>query len=112
MPQIQSYYRQLFAIASNSQLEFANVANEYVAGQQRKLQEAIDGAARHVPAAAETAVTSLKSAIAAAGTWYETTYKATQQAIHVAESNAAAVSAAVSKTTRQAVEPASRTTSK
>ena len=111
-PQIQSYYRQLFAIASNSQLEFANVINEYVTGQQRKLQEAIGGAARHAPAAAETAITSLKSAIAAAGTWYETTYKATQQAILAAESNAAAVSEVVSKTTRQAAERAARAASK
>lgn len=110
--QIQSYYQQLFAIASDSQLEFATIANEYGAAQQRKLREAIDGTARHAPAAAETAIASLKSAIAAAGTWYETTYKAAQQAIHVAESNAAAVSEVVSKTTRQAAERAARATSK
>ncbi|SIO72716.1 phasin family protein [Burkholderia sp. GAS332] len=111
-PQIQSYYQQLFAIASNSHLDFSNVANEYVAGQQRELQEVIDGVARHAPATSEIAIASLKSAIAAAGTWYETTTKAAQQAIRVAESNAAAVSAAVAKTTRQAVEQASRATSK
>ena len=111
-PQIQSYYRQLFAIASKSQLEFANVANEYAAGQQHKLQKMIDGAARHAPATAETAIASLKSAIAAAGTWYETTYKAARQAILTAESNAAAVSEVVSKTTRQAAERAARATSK
>lgn len=113
VPQIQAYYRQLFAIASSSQMEFANVANEYVAGQQHKLQEVIDGTARYAPATAETAIASLKSAIAAAGTWYETTYKAAQQAVVTAESNAAAVvSEAVSKTTRQAAERAARATSK
>lgn len=112
VPQIQAYYRQLFAIASSSQMEFANVANEYVTGQQHKLQEVIDGTARYAPATAETAIASLKSAIAAAGTWYETTYKAAQQAILTAESNAAAVSEAVSKTTRQAAERAARATSK
>ncbi|MFM0133824.1 hypothetical protein [Paraburkholderia sediminicola] len=76
------------------------------------MQEMIDGAARHAPATAETAITSLKSAIAAAGTWYETTYKAAQQAILTAESNAAAVSEVVSKTTRQAADRAARATSK
>ena len=112
VPRIQSYFSQLFAIASNTQLEFANVVNEHFAEQQRRLQELIDGAAQHAPAAAETAITALKSAIAATGTWYETTRKAAQQAIHVAESNAEAVSAAVSKTTRQAIEQGSRATSK
>ncbi|MGB8414916.1 hypothetical protein [Paraburkholderia sp.] len=95
MQQIRSHCRQLFAAALNFQLEFANVANEYVAGQQRKLQVLIDGAARRAPVTAETTITSLKSAIAAAGTWYETTYKAAQQAVHVAECNAAAVSEVV-----------------
>jgi hypothetical protein len=103
---------QLFAIASNAQLEFANVTSTQFAEQQGKLQNLIDDAAQHAPAAAETAITALKSAITATGTWYETTRKAAQQAIHVAESNAEAVSAAVSRTTRQAAEQASRTTSK
>jgi phasin family protein len=111
-PRIQSYYGQLFAIALNAQLEVANVANEHFTAQQRKLRELIDGAAQHAPAAAEPAITALKSAIDATGTWYETARKAAQQAIHVAESNAEAVSAAVSRTTRQAVEQASRVTSK
>jgi phasin family protein len=112
VPRIQSYYSQLFAIASNAQLALANVTNEHFAAQQRKLQELIDGAAQHAPAAAETAITALKSAIDATGTWYETTRKAAQQAIHVAESNAAAASEVVSKTTRQAAERAARATSK
>ena len=110
--QIQSHCQQLFAIASDFQLEFSTIANEYVAAQQRKLRRLIDGAARHAPVTAETTITSLKSAIAAAGTWYETTYKAAQQAVHVAESNAAEVSEVVSKTTRQAAERAARATSK
>jgi phasin family protein len=101
-PRIQSYYSQLFAIVSNAQLEFVNVANGQLAQQQRKLQNLIDEAAQHAPAAAESAITALKSAITATGNWYETTRKAAQQAIHVAESNAEAVSTAVSKTAKRA----------
>lgn len=112
VPRIQSYCSQLFAITSNAQLDRAYVTNEHFVAQQRKLQELIDRPVQHAPAAAETAITALKSAIDATGTCYETTRKAAQQAIYVAESNAEAVSAAVSRTTRQAVEQASRTTSK
>lgn len=111
-PRLRSYYSQLHTIVSNSQLELGNVASEQFAEQQRKLQSLIDDAAQHAPAAAESAITALKSAITAAGTWYETTRKAAQQAIHVAESNAEAVSTAVSKTTKRAIEQATRATSK
>jgi phasin family protein len=111
-PRVQSYYSQLFAIASNAQLEFSNVVSEQFATQQSKLQSLIDDAAQHAPAAAETAITALKSAITATGNWYETTRKAAQQAIQVAESNAEAVSTAVSKTTRRAVEQGTRFASK
>jgi len=112
VPRVQSYYSLLFTIALNGQLEFANVCSEQFADQQRKLHNLIDDAAQHAPAAAETAITALKSAITATGTWYETTRKATQQAIHVAESNAEAVSTSVSKTTKRAVEQAIRAASK
>ncbi|MCX4159808.1 MULTISPECIES: TIGR01841 family phasin [Paraburkholderia] len=109
---VQSYYGQLFAIASDAQLEFANVASEQFATQQSKLQSLIDDAAQHAPATSETAITAFKSAISATGNWYETTRKAVQQAIQVAESNAEAASSAVSKTTRRAVEQGTRSTSK
>jgi phasin family protein len=101
-PRSQAYYNQLFAIFSNAQLEFITVANGQFAEQQRKLQNLIDDAAQHAPAAAESAIIALNSAITAAGTWYETTRKAAQQAIHVAESNAEAISAAVLKTAKRA----------
>jgi phasin family protein len=101
-PRIQSYCSQLFAIVSNAQLEFVNIANGQFAEQQRKLQSLIDDAAQHAPAAAESAITALKSAITATGTWYETTRKAAQQAIHVAESNAEAVSTVMSKMAKRA----------
>jgi phasin family protein len=101
-PRIQSYYSQLFAIVANAQLEFVNVANGQFAEQQRKLQNLVDEAAQHAPAAAESAIIALKSAITATGTWYETTCNVAQQAIHVAESNAEAVSTAVSKTAKRA----------
>ncbi len=111
-PRLQSYYSQLHTIVSNSQLELGNVAGEQFVEQQRKLQSLIDDAAQRAPAAAESAITALKSAITATGTWYETARKAAQQAIHVAESNAEAVSTAVSKTTKRAIEQATRATSK
>lgn len=108
----QAYYSRLFSIATAAQAEFANVANEQYAEQQRRLHHFVDDAGRNVPAAAEPAITALKSAINAASAWYESTRKATQQAIEVAENNVEAVNAAVSKTTKRAAEQAERVAAK
>ncbi|HLX01218.1 MAG TPA: TIGR01841 family phasin [Trinickia sp.] len=108
----QTYYSRLFSIATAAHAEFANVANEQYAEQQRRLHHFVDDAGRHVPAAAEPAITAFKSAMNAAGAWYESTRKATQHAIEVAENNAEAVNAAMSKTTKRAAEPAERVAAK
>jgi phasin family protein len=109
---ILSNYHDLLAIASNVQLEFASVANKQFVEQQRKLQDLTGGAAHRAAATAEPAVTALSSAIAAATHWYETTRKAAQQVIDVAQSNAEAVNSAVSSATNRAAERASRAGSK
>ncbi|QCP53723.1 phasin family protein [Trinickia violacea] len=108
----QTYYSRLFSIATAAQTEFANVANEQYAEHQRRLHHFVDDAGRHVPAASEPAITALKSAINTVSAWYESTRKATQQAIDAAETNVEAVNAAVSKTTKRAAEPAERAAAK
>ncbi|TKC81480.1 phasin family protein [Trinickia terrae] len=104
----QAYYSRLFSIATAAQAEFATLANEQYTEHQHRLHHLVDAAGRNAPAAAEPAITALKSAINAAGAWYESTRKAAQQAIEVAENNVEAVSSAVSKTTKRAAEQAER----
>jgi phasin family protein len=104
----QAYCSRLFAITTVAQAEFATVANEQYVEYQRRLHHLVDDAGRHVPASAEPAITALKSVIDAAGAWYESTRKATQQAIEVAEHNVEAVNSAVSKSTKRAAEQAER----
>jgi phasin family protein len=111
-PRLMSYYSKLFVIASNAQLELANVGNQQFVEQQHKLQNLIDDAARHAPAAAEPAITALKSAITATSTWCESTSKVAQQAIHLVESNAEAMGNAVSRPAKRMAEQPSRTASK
>ncbi|AUT76559.1 hypothetical protein [Paraburkholderia hospita] len=67
------------------------------------MRNLIDNASRYSPAAAETAITALKS-----GTWYETTRKAARLTIQVAQSNTRAVSAIVSKSGKRAGKRARR----
>jgi phasin family protein len=108
----QAYYSRLFSIATATQAEFTTLANEHYTEQQRRLHHLVDDAGRHVPAAAEPAITALKSAINAAGAWYESTRKAAQQAIETAESNVEAVNSAVSKTTKRVPDQVERVTGK
>jgi phasin family protein len=111
-PRIMSYCSKMFAIASNAQLEFANVGNEQFVEQQRRFQALLDDAARHAPVAAEPAITALKSAITATSSWCESTSKAAQQAIHLVESNADAMGNAVSRPAKRTAEQVSRNSSK
>ncbi|WP_207005281.1 TIGR01841 family phasin [Trinickia mobilis] len=108
----QTYWSRLFSIVTAAQAEFASVASEQYAEHQRRMHHFVDDAGRHVPAAAEPAITALKSAINAASAWYESTRNATQQAIEAAETNVEAVNSAVSKTTKRAVEQTERVVAK
>src|ERR1700684_2903455 len=67
-----SYGRHLYEIASSTQAEFARVAEAQFEDQTRKTQTLVENVAKNAPAGSETAVSMMKSAIAAANSTYET----------------------------------------
>ncbi|MEX3582159.1 MAG: phasin family protein [Burkholderia sp.] len=100
-----AYGRHLYGIASSTQAEFTKVVESQYEEQNRKVQALVDNVAKNAPAGSETAVATLKSAINAANTTYETVQKATKQAVEIAESN---FNAAAAMATQAASVAASR----
>ena len=103
-----SYGRHLYEIASSTQAEFARVAEAQFEDQNRKTQTLVENVAKNAPAGSETAVSMMKSAIAAANSTYETINKASKQAVEIAESNFNAAASAATKAANQATRNASK----
>jgi phasin family protein len=89
-----SYGRHLYEIASSTQAEFARVAEAQFEDQNRKTQTLVENVAKNAPAGSETAVSMMKSAIAAANSTYET--------IHNFNAAASAATKAANQATRNA----------
>ena len=103
-----SYGRHLYEIASSTQAEFARVAEAQFEDQNRKTQTLVENVAKNAPAGSETAVSMMKSAIAAANSTYETINKASKQAVEIAESIFNAAASAATKAANQATRNASK----
>ena len=86
-----AYSRHLYEIATGTTGEFTKAFESQAAEAQQKLVGLIDSAAKNAPAGSETAVSVMKSAVAAANTALDSVQKAVKQATDVAEANFAAV---------------------
>lgn len=104
-----AYGRNVYAIVSAAQTEFAQAAQSQFEQQQQAVQSFIDNAAKNAPAGSETAVAAFKSAITAAQGAYESVNKAAKQAAEMAETNFEAVTKAASKAAAQATRTAKQT---
>lgn len=87
-----AYSRHLYDIAQGTQAEFTKAFEAKAAEAQANFAGLIDSAAKNAPAGSETAVTMMKSAVAAANNAFESVQKAVKQASDVAEANFNAVS--------------------
>jgi phasin family protein len=103
-----AYTRHLYDIASDTQSEFAKVAQAQYEQHRSNTQTLVDNFVRNAPAGAEVTSAALKSAFSAADTACETVRKAAEQAIEVAKSNFAATAAAASKAGQQAAAHGTR----
>lgn len=99
-----AYSRHLYEIASGTTSEFTKTMESQAAEVQQKFAGMIDSAAKNAPAGSETAVTVMKSAVAAANNALESVQKAVKQATEVAEANFNAVA----NTTANAGKPAAK----
>ncbi|SNS68955.1 phasin family protein [Noviherbaspirillum humi] len=81
-----SYGRQITAIASGIQSEFAKAAEQQISDTSRKVVEMIEEVTKHAPAS-EGAVELIKSVIGNASASYEQLNKTTKQAVETLEAN-------------------------
>jgi len=107
-----AYTRHLYEIASETQSEFAKVAEAQLAEGSKKVQDLVDNFAKNAPAGSESTVAIVKSAISAANNAYESVQKATKQAVEMAETNFQAAATAATKAAQQASTTAARATTK
>ena len=75
---------------------------------QKKVMGLVDNAAKNAPAGSETAVTMMKSAVAAANNAFETVQKAVKQASEMAETNFNTASATAMNATKSATAAAKK----
>lgn len=94
---VLAYTRHLYDIASDTQVEFAKVAQGQYEQYRSNAQTLIDNLVKSAPAGAEASTAVLKSAFSAADAACETVRKAADQAIEAAKGNFAATAAAASK---------------
>jgi phasin family protein len=88
-----AYSRHLYDIASSASAEFTKNVEEQAADAQKKLMGLVDTASKNAPAGSESAVTMMKSAVAAANNAFES---------EMAEKNFAAASETAMKATASA----------
>ncbi|MDK3026563.1 TIGR01841 family phasin PhaP1 [Cupriavidus taiwanensis] len=107
-----AYTRHLYEIASETQSEFAKVAEAQLAEGSKNVQALVENFAKNAPAGSESTVAIVKSAISAANNAYESVQKATKQAVEMAETNFQAAASAATKAAQQASATARTATAK
>jgi len=103
-----SYTRHVYEIAANTNAEVSKVAETQLADVQKKFMATVDTAVKNAPAGTESAVSLVKSAMAAANNAYESVHKAAKQAADVAEANFQAMTTTAVKASQAASPKAKR----
>jgi phasin family protein len=103
-----AYSRHLYDIAAATNAEVTKVAEAKLAEAQQAFMSSVDAAVKNAPAGTESAVSLVKSALAAANNAYESVHKATKQATEVAEANFQAITSQAVKATQAAAPKAKR----
>ncbi len=88
-----AYSRHLYDIAQGTGAEFGKAVEGKTAEAQKAFAGLVENMSKNAPAGSETAVSVMKSAVAAANNAYESVQKAVKQATDVAESNFNAMAA-------------------
>src|SRR5262245_43959251 len=94
-----AYGRHVYDIAATTNAEVTKVAETQIAELQKKFLSGVDNSIKNAPAGTESAVSLVKSAIAAANNAYESVQKAAKQAAEIADANIQAVTATAAKAT-------------
>lgn len=92
-----NYYRNLFAIASESQQTFKKLTDEGYAELTKSLNAALDKAAKTSPTGSDVALAAVRSAISAANSAYASINEASRKASEIAEASLQATTNATTK---------------
>lgn len=92
-----AYSHDVYEITSQTQEELRRLFEAQFADANKAMTVALDKAARSAPAGSDVAVATVKSALAAANTAYESMSKAARQVAEMAEANVAAATNATVK---------------
>lgn len=95
-----AYGRHVYDIAATTNAEVGKLAEAQVNEIQKKFLTGVDSAIKNAPAGTESAVSLMKSAIAAANNAYESVQKAAKQAAEIADANIQAVTNTAVKATQ------------
>ena len=101
-----AYSKHLYDIAAAAGADLSKNIEAQAAETQKKVTSLVDSATKNAPAGSETAVTAMKSAVAAANNAFESVQKAVKQASDMAEANFNTVSATALNATKTAAAAA------
>lgn len=99
---MQAFNREVYELISGTQSEITKLAERQLEAGTKQAQDWVDALSKNAPAGAEPAVAVFKSALANAGSVYESAQKAAKQAAEIAENGLAAATSAASQATREA----------
>jgi phasin family protein len=92
-----AYSRNVYEVATQTQAEVTKLAESRAAEMNTSVAALLDKLSKNAPAGSDTAVTAIKSAMAAANSAYDSFTKVVKQATEMAEANVTATTASVVK---------------
>ncbi len=99
-----AYSRHLYDIANGTTAEFTKAVEAQASEAQKKIQGLVESTSLNAPAGSDTAVTAMKSAVAAASNAMESVQKSVKQATELMESNFKAVTSNVANAAKPAAK--------
>ena len=94
---VVAYSRKAYAIATETRGELSRIVEAQVLDLNKSVETELDKALKNAPAGSDVAVSSVKSAIAAANSAYGSATMAVKQVSEIAEANAVAMTDAAVK---------------
>ncbi len=99
-----AYSRHLYDIANSTSAEFGKAVEAQATEAQQKMMSLMESTSLNAPAGSDTAVTAMKSAVAAASNAMESVQKSVKQATELMESNFKAVTSNVASAAKPAAK--------
>ena len=97
-----AYSRHVYDIAAATNADFTKAVEAQIGDAQKSFMGLVDSAAKNAPAGSESAVSMMRSAVAAANNAIESVQKAAKQATDVAQANLQSMTATATKAAQSA----------